>query len=180
MSYLENDILKLRAPEPSDIDLLYVWENDPEIWFCGNTIAPYSRFILSKYLETAHLDIFEAKQLRLMINLKNKSNKSIGTIDLFDFDPYHNRAGIGILIADKTERRKGYASMSLELMIKYCFDFLGLNQLFCNIDTENKESLELFVSHGFEMVGIKKKWNKRGVDYFDECFLQLINKKNHQ
>ena len=52
----QNDILKgkrllLRAVEPSDIDLLYQWENDPLIWKVSNTITPYSRFQIEEYVE---------------------------------------------------------------------------------------------------------------------------------
>lgn len=175
MYKLENEKVKLRAPEPSDLDLLYVWENDPEVWLWGNTITPFSKFILSKYLETAHLEIFETHQLRFMIDINAKTQKTIGTIDLFDYDAFHNRCGIGILIADKTERRKGYASASIQLIIRYGFDILGLNQLYCNIDVQNMASVQLFSQHGFEIVGIKKRWTRRGSNYVDEYLLQLLN-----
>src|SRR5512145_129569 len=58
----ETEIL-LRAVEPYDIDVLYRWENDTEIWRVSNTITPFSKFILEKYIESAHLDIYQAKQL---------------------------------------------------------------------------------------------------------------------
>ena len=38
---LENDEIKLRALEPEDISLLYVWENDTKLWEVGSTIAPF-------------------------------------------------------------------------------------------------------------------------------------------
>jgi diamine N-acetyltransferase len=168
----------LRALEPSDIDLLYHWENDPSIWKVSNTIVPYSKFILNKYLENSHLDIYQTKQLRLMIDLREKEKdapKTIGTVDLFDFDPYHNRAGVGILIGDKSERKKGFASLSLKKLINYAFDTLQLHQIYCNILTENKESLSLFQKHGFELIGEKKEWIKMPGKYIGEYMLQLIN-----
>jgi len=168
----------LRALEPSDIDLLYSWENDREIWRVSNTIVPYSKYILKKYLENAHLDIYQTKQLRLMIDLKyDKGSKSkpIGTVDLFDFDPYHNRAGVGILIGDKSERKKGYASVTLENLINYAFHSLQLHQIYCNILTDNKDSLNLFQKHGFKIIGEKKEWIKVPEKYTGEYMLQLIN-----
>ncbi len=168
----------LRALELSDIDLLYNWENDREIWRVSNTIYPYSKYILKKYLESSHQDIYQTKQLRLIIDLKsgkgNKS-KSIGTVDLFDFDPFHNRAGIGILIGDKSERRKGYASMTINSLINYVFNTLQLHQIYCNILTDNKESLNLFQKHGFKIIGEKKEWIKTPEKYTGEYMLQLIN-----
>lgn len=167
----------LRAPEPEDLDLLYKWENDPEIWKVSNTIAPFSRYILSKYIESAHLDIYQTKQLRLMIDLisKAKNVKTVGAIDIFDFEPIHSRAGIGILIGEKSERRKGYATKALEQVIQYAFETLQLYQLYCNINVDNKKSLLLFENQGFVEVGVKKHWNKTIVGFVDEVLLQLLN-----
>jgi diamine N-acetyltransferase len=168
----------LRAPEPSDVEFLYQWENDPEVWHVSNTITPFSKHIIEKYIENAHLDIYEAKQLRLMIDLKkaeNRQSHTIGTIDLFDFDPYHNRAGIGILIGDKLYRKKGYATRALQKFINYGFNILQLHQLYCNILQGNKESLRLFKGCGFKVTGRKIDWIRTPGCYCDELILQLIN-----
>ncbi len=173
--YLENKTIRLRAPEPSDIDLLYKWENDTTTWIAGTTLTPFSKQVLAKYLETAHLDIFEAKQLRLMIDLKTEKNRTIGSIDVFDFEPFHNRAGLGILIASKADRGKGYASVAIKILINYCFEILGMHQLYCNISADNKVSIKLFQSCGFKTIGLKKDWTRRGKSFNDEYLLQLIN-----
>jgi diamine N-acetyltransferase len=168
----------LRAPEPSDIDILYKWENDEKIWKVSNIITPFSKHILAKYIENSHLDLYESKQLRLMIdvvNADNSSAKTIGTVDLFEFDPYHNRAGVGILIGEESDRKKGYASTVLDKIILYAFDTLQLHQLFCNISEENTESLMLFKKKGFKVTGTKKEWLKTKGGYKDEYILQIIN-----
>ncbi len=175
MNYLENDIMKLRSPEPSDLEILYKWENDADIWVAGTTFAPYSKHILSKYIESAQLDIFETKQLRLMIDLKTEKVRTIGIIDLFDFDPFHHRAGVGILIGEINDRRKGYASVALQLLINYCFKLLGMHQLYCNIGADNIASLNLFKKHDFKIIGLKKEWIRWNDRYTDEYLLQLIN-----
>ena len=157
---LKGENINMRALEPSDLELLYQWENDSSIWKVSQTLTPYSKHILTQFLETAHLDIFTTKQLRLMIV---KEGVSIGTIELFDYDPVNSRAGIGILIAQENERRKGYAKEALGLMIEYAFKHLKINQLYCNISSSNKISLNLFSSLDFILVGVKKKWNKTSV-----------------
>lgn len=171
--------IKLRALEPEDIDLLYVWENDPEIWKVSNTIAPFSRYVLKKFIENSHLDIFETRQLRLMIDLVINSDKikTIGSIDIFDFEPLHQRAGIGILIGDTTERGKGYANLALQELISYCFNTLHLNQVYCNISTTNTSSIQLFKRNEFTEIGTKKSWNKTENGYADEIMMQLIRSK---
>jgi diamine N-acetyltransferase len=139
--------ITLRALELADAELLYQWENDMTLWHLSNTLTPFSKFTLEQYILNAHQDIFTIKQLRLMIDLVEE-NKTIGSIDLFDFDPNHRRAGLGILIL-RDYRGKGYASEALDLMIDYGFQTLKLHQLFCNIGVSNKESLNLFTKKKF-------------------------------
>ncbi len=175
MNILENNTISLRAPELEDLDLLYIWENEPSIWQVSGTLTPFSRYILKQYLENAGKDIFQAKQLRLMIQLKN-NHRPIGAVDLFDFDVHHRRAGIGILIADPSDRRQGYARETLETIISYCFDVLHLHQVYCNIAAGNSASIKLFKEAGFEECGRKKEWLFNGSTYEDELLYQIVNK----
>jgi len=169
--------IRLRALEPEDLEMLYDWENNQTYWIISNTIAPFSKYILKKYIENSHKSIYETGQLRLMIDLIAEK-RTIGTIDVFDFDPFHKRAGVGILIADESSRRKGYASMSLKCLIDYCFNTLQIHQLYCNILASNSESMELFKKQGFVQAGIKKDWIKTGDQYMDEYMFQLIEKES--
>lgn len=166
--------VRLRAIEPEDLELLYEWENSGTYWVISNTVSPFSRFTLKRYIENSHKNIYETGQLRLMID-NIEDNLTIGTIDIFEFDPFHKRAGIGILIANESYRRKGYASMSIKCLINYCFKTLQLHQLYCNILSTNIESLELFKKHGFMQTGIKKDWILTDKGYLDEYMFQLVN-----
>jgi len=170
--------LLLRAPEPADIDIIFRWENDTRIWHLGNTLAPYSRFAIEQFVLNTDNDIFASKQLRLMIDWHSSISESttIGSIDLYDFDPFNKRAGIGILI-DEPFRRKGFALEALNLLIEYCFTTLNLHQLYCNIEQSNKESINLFAKAGFIACGSKKEWLFRDGQWTDEWMFQLINIK---
>jgi diamine N-acetyltransferase len=168
--------INLRALEPEDLELLYAWENNESYWIISNTVVPFSKYILKRYLEDSHRNIYETGQLRLMIDYI-PDKKTVGTIDLFDFDPFHKRAGVGILIAYEEYRRKGLASMSLKCLTDYCFNTLQLHQLFCNILANNTESMDLFKKQGFVQSGIKRDWVKTADGYLDEYLFQIINKK---
>ena len=173
---LQSENIYLRALEPEDLSFIYEIENDQNIWEVSNTQTPYSRFLIKQYLENAHQDIYEAKQLRLVI-CKNKDFKAIGLIDLFEFDPRNNRAGIGIIIKSESERNHGVGSQALELIINYSFKNLNLNQLFANINAENSASIALFTKFGFEKIGTKKEWNLIDGKYQDEDLFQLLKNK---
>jgi diamine N-acetyltransferase len=170
---LENKNIRLRALEKNDLDYLYKWENDTAVWNLSDTLIPFSRFTLEQYIEAARQDIYEAKQLRLIIEHK-ETGKALGTVDLFDFDPFHARAGIGILIAEKDDRKKGYASEALDIHLNYCTNILNLKQVYCNILENNENSMKLFISKGFIITGGKKDWIKKGDEWLTQYFLQKI------
>ena len=171
-SLLEHDHIYLRALETEDLELLYKWENNPDHWIVSNTLIPFSKYSLAKYIETASQDIHESKQLRLII-VRKDTEEAIGAIDLFDFDPKNLRAGIGILIADKKNRNKGFASEALEVLISYAGKVLLLKQLYCNITENNETSLKLFIARSFVITGKKINWIKTPKGWLTEYFLQL-------
>lgn len=171
---LESEHIKLRVLEPHDADLIYTWENNPDNWKVSHTQIPFSKYTIEQYVNSIQ-DIYTTKQLRFIICKKSENNKPIGCIDLFDFDPFHNRAGVGILIADMEERGKGYATESLKLLKEYAFKILCLTQLYCEVALSNENSFELFTNNGFNVVGIKKAWNRVPTGYEDVYFMQALN-----
>lgn len=162
----------LRALEPEDIERLYRWENNVEIWTVSNTKTPFSKYILAQYLKESAKDIYELKQLRLVI--QNVKLEPVGAVDLFDFEPYHLRAGVGILIHNTNDRKKKYASDALQALSNYALNILGLKQLYANIAADNLASIQLFEKAGFQQAGIKKAWLKTRDGWKDEWLYQKI------
>jgi diamine N-acetyltransferase len=175
MVTLTGNSIYLRALEPEDLEFVYRLENDETIWQVSNTQTPYSRFLIRQYLENAHQDIYEAKQLRLAI-CKKGGFEAIGLIDLFDFDPANQRAGVGIILQEAQHRGQGFGKEALGMVISYAFNTLQLHQLYANIHLGNVASISLFTNFGFKLAGVKKDWNRQGNHYTDEALYQLLNK----
>ncbi|MDR1603070.1 MAG: GNAT family N-acetyltransferase [Tannerella sp.] len=166
-------MITLRAVEPEDLALLYIWENDRSVWRVSNTLAPFSKAQLQQYLLSDPGNILANRQLRMMIDSKEGSVSTVGAVDLFDFDPVHRRAGVGILIAAEDDRKRGFASEALRQMIDYGKNVLFLHQLYCNIAAGNTISIRLFEKSGFSLSGTKKEWLKTDSGWEDELFLQI-------
>lgn len=167
---LKDKDLILRALEPSDLEWLYQLENDTSLWTVSDTYKPYSKEVLARYLENVHQDIYTAKQLRLVIEW---SAQAIGLVDLFDFDPKHKRAYLGIVILGPY-RSKGLAKRALSLMMVYAKGTLDCHQLVATMTEDNTESIGLFESAGFKRTGVRKDWVfEKGV-YKSEYFYQRI------
>ncbi len=174
MNRLEKDKILLRAPEPEDVDFLYQMENDQRLWHLSNTLTPFSRFDLEQFILLPDKDIYITKQARFIIDYKDDPVKTAGAVDLFDFKPQHQRAGVGIMVLESF-RNRGIAATALEILMQYAFNHLGLYQLYCNIEEDNTVSLKLFQKMGFEICGKKMEWNRRGNHRVNEYMLQLIN-----
>lgn len=174
MELLQNKRIRLRAPEPEDLELLYRWENNPAWWGLGNTLAPYSRYQLKTYIAESHRDIFELKQLRLMVVVCS-TNETVGMVDLYDFDPHHRRAGVGILI-DPRYQQQGLGREVLVLLEGYAFSFLRLHQLFVHIPAGNVASKALFTACGFVQTGVLADWITSEEGYSDVLVMQKIKR----
>ena len=161
----------LRALEPTDLPTLYEWENDLDNWLISSTFAPFSAYVLKQFIENPQ-DIYINHQLRLMV-VELATGNTVGAVDIFDFDPAHHRAGIGILISPAA-RHQGFATEAVALTKKYVFQVLHLHQIYCNILADNDLSLRLFQHSGFEICGRKRDWIFNGKRFVDVLLLQCF------
>ena len=179
MTYLQDGLARLRALEPEDLDFLYRIENDTSLWQSGSTLTPLSRYTLREYISAAvGSTIYEMKEARFVVECRS-DGRPVGLVDLFDFDPYHRRAGVGV-VTDRPFQRQGYASAALNLLCEYSFGFLQLHQLYAQVACDNAASLALFRGAGFIPAGQWKDWIRTPDGYADVCLLQRISGRSSQ
>jgi diamine N-acetyltransferase len=171
---IEGAICRLRALEPQDIDVMYGWENDTDLWRVSGTMAPFSRHSLMRFIEEQQYDIYASRQQRLVIEADvDGEAKAVGAIDLFDFDPQNLRAGVGIVISAEY-RKAGYAKDALCTLATYVKDVLHMHQLWCSIGADNDASIRLFRGAGFVECGRRREWILTADGAIDEILMQKI------
>ena len=168
---LKGDNIYFRALEPEDVEQLLSWENETENWRLSNTAVPFSRHLMTSYIQSAQ-DIYAVKQVRLMI-VEIASGETVGVVDLFDYEPIHQRAGVGILI-NQSKRKKGYALEALNLLETYALNHVGIRNLYCSIHADNQASVNLFEKAAYQKVGERKAWFNVGGNWVDECLYQKL------
>lgn len=161
----------LRALEPEDLDILYRIENDHELWNVGVSNVPYSRFVLRQYLANNSGDIYTDGQVRLMI--EDAEGHVVGIADLVNFDPRHQRAEVGIVIA-APYRRRGFASEALRQLAEYARRVVHLHQLYAIVDSSNSPSMALFTKAGYEKTAEMSDWLFDGHSYRSASLLQKL------
>ena len=163
--------ITLRALEPSDLEVLYLWENDPDVWRVSGTLAPVSRDRLARFISEQSYDIYATRQMRLIVDV---DGVMVGSVDIFDFEPLHRRFGVGILIYADEHRRRGYASRVVELIKEYARNMLDLKQIWVTVDEDNGASIALFESCGFVLSARRREWVNRAGVFIDELEYQCI------
>ena len=171
---LKGKKIYLKGVEIDDLPFLEEIENNPENWLVSGTLIPFSRKSIEEYIYAIR-NLQTDKQCRWIICLI-ETNERIGAIDLFEYNAVHRRAGVGIIIDEKF-RKKGFASMAIDLIIKYAFSHLNLYQLWACILDDNIASQNLFSKAGFELSASKKNWIFSGDMWHNEYIYQLINPK---
>lgn len=169
---LTSERLILRAPEPDDVDFLYILENDESMAESGFTTAPVSRYMLDDYLRHYNADIYAERQLRLVVVLK-ESGERIGFVDLCDFSPRDRRAFVSIALLERF-RDKGYGTEALCLACEYARETLGMHQLAAQVAYDNEASRVMFGKCGFRTCGSMRSWLRRGPHYVDALLYQLL------
>lgn len=168
---MQNRQVTFRALEPADVDAIYRWENDPDVWQHGVAHTPFSHHALAQYItDCAMTDIYTAKQLRLMAM---DGVVAVGCVDLFDFDPYHHRAGVGLLV-DQALRHQGYGRAIVEALLDFARQHLHLHLLYCDVAANNEACRRLFESAGFECCGVRRQWLKTLDGWADAVVFQKI------
>lgn len=166
--------ITLRAMEPEDLEELYNIENDRGLWDVGATNVPYSRYSLHQYIASSNNDIYADRQMRLII--QTAEGTMAGIIDLYNYDPRHNRAEVGVVVKPEY-RNHGLAKEALDELHRYACDVLDIYQLYAVVAATNDRSLHLFKSQGYESTATLRHWLHEKDGYQDAIVLQKKIKK---
>ncbi len=169
---LSGSICRLRAVEIDDIDLMYRWENDSAVWSVSGTVAPISHYSFERFVAEQQAGIYSTHQLRLII--ESEDGRAVGAVDLYDLDIVNMRAGVGILVYEQADRRRGYGAEALTLLCDYARQVLRLHQLWCGVAADNRASLALFRRVGFRRMGRNREWLVSHDGWVDEIRMQKI------
>jgi len=171
--FLVGERIYLREVRPSDVnDVYYCWMNDPEVTqYLEARFKPNSEETLKNYVQSldGHRD-----NIFLAIVLK-KSKNHIGNIKLGPIDWNHRCGDIGIIIGEKEQWGKGYASEAISLMTSYAFRTLNLHKVTAGAYEGNQGSVRAFEKAGFEVEGVRKSHFFYQGQYVDEVLLGMVN-----
>jgi RimJ/RimL family protein N-acetyltransferase len=95
------------------------------------------------------------KNVRLGIFLNDK--RVIGDAALQDIDRANRKCSVGMGIAKLCNRSRGYGYQALKLMLKYGFEYLGMERIYANTLEMNIGAQRLLEKCGFKLEGRERE-----------------------
>jgi len=145
------EVVALRPPSEEDVEAVYAWDRDPEL------AAWNGRSPLSVSLSAARRDYLvrwrdpSVKTFIIEPREGDERGEPVGIATLYDF-----RGGgceLGIKIGPSELRGRGYASEATSLLLRHCFDELGLEVVRGTTLAHNDRMQRVFEKLGFRRIG---------------------------
>lgn len=155
--------LRLDVVAPGDESFLFDWENNPENWAVSEGEGPYTMSEIKSFITTCD-DLERHGQIRFVVR-KISDNMPLGALDLFNYQKRNRKAGLGILIANIQDRKKGYASECLSDHLTQIIDYFNLSEVYALVFRDNIASVRLFEKCGFTIQKTTNYKNKSALVY---------------
>lgn len=173
--FIEGPNVYLREVRESDVnERYYGWMNDPHVTqhletrFYPNSISNIADFVKSKDGDGNNV---------FLAIVKKSSDEHIGNVKLGPINWIHRNAEIGILLGEKKDWGKGFASETLNLVCAYAFKKLNLRKLTAGCYGNNIGSQKAFMKAGFVVEGVRKNHFFCDGSYVDYVLLGVINEQ---
>lgn len=169
----EGTRITLRIMEERDATPRYAgWLNDPEV---NRYLATKSATIeeLQKYIEAKDT---QSDALFFGVFLKPES-LHIGTVKLEPLELAHRRVTISVMIGDKDRWGKGYAAEAMLLLINWCFDELGCDEMILGVSEKNTAAIRAYEKMRFTETSRVSGYTNYGGEPHDNILMTL--KRGH-
>lgn len=164
----------LRAIEPSDYEISYKWRNDPEI---QSMIGGHSFFVSrEKEKEWVNNAVHSNEKTVLAICLV-ENDKYIGNVMIQEMDYINGTAHVPILIGDKDEWGKGYATEARFLALKFVFEERRINRVWALIKDDNIGSMKMHEKCGYKKEGVLRQSIFKNGAYHDQVLMSVLKEE---
>lgn len=162
----------LRALTPGDASEAYcAWLNDVDV----------NEFLETRQSTIADLKAYIQKQIddpnSIFVGIFDSTNNThIGNIKLEPIDWEKKKAIFGILLGNKQYWGKGIGTEATELIVRYAFDTVGLEEIELGVIAENKRAIHVYEKVGFEHVGVRKGAINHDGKLYDDIIMRIRKK----
>lgn len=168
---LRGERISLEPPRREDLDIYRGWFADLEITRYLMYAVPPSDKQEEEWFERAATDEHQVVW-RIVA-----SGAAIGTTAIFSVDWVNRRGTTGLLIGDRSQWGKGFASEAVRLRTAYAFEELGLESLESNSLVENVAMHRALERSGYQKVGRLRRFKLTGGWWHDAFIFEVLREE---
>jgi UDP-4-amino-4,6-dideoxy-N-acetyl-beta-L-altrosamine N-acetyltransferase len=157
----------LDSVNTSDLEQMRQWRNEPEL----RSYFREHRIISDEMQEIWYTNtVNDAAQVNFAIRV---DGTLIGHCGLFYIKWIARHAEFGIYIGNRQYRENGYGSDALRTLIKYGFEQLNLNKIWCEV-YNNNAALDIYKHLGFTPEGVLRQNAYKDGQFLDSHILSML------
>ena len=163
-------LVRLRAPEPRDLDALYEWFNDAEAVAGLGLRYPVSRQAEADWIAQRAAPSYGGAHFAV----ETHEGRLLGTCGLFDTEfPENRSAQLGVAIVDRTQWGKGYGTDAVRTLCRFGFEEMNLHRIELLVFADHTRAIRTYERVGFvrEAVARQKHWN---AGWHDDVLMSLL------
>lgn len=169
---LQTDRVLLRRIVPATIRMLFESSDKAHIQqMLGADEKEYERY---KRMYESGMETFSSSLFYFLL-VKKESNQFIGECGFHTWNKRHNRAEVFYLLKNEADKRQGYMSEVLPLVLDFGFKELELHRIEAYVAASNLPSVKLLAKNGFTKEGTSKEHYLADGHYEDSDCYALLN-----
>lgn len=165
-------LVRLRAPEPDDVERFHRWMNDPEVTATLGrrypvTLAEERDWVAQRgaqsYASGAHFAVDTADGVH------------IGSVGLFDTAYPENRsAQLGVFIGDKAYWGRGYGTAAVRAACRFGFAEMNLHRIELLVFAGHARARRVYERLGFVVEAVCRERHWDGGRWHDDVLMSLL------
>lgn len=168
---LEGSRVELRRHDRGNFELYARWYADREVWHLTSwTPAPLSRSAVERLFDDRELSPTDDS---FAVYAKGH-DEPIGVISLMNISEANGSADLSIIVGHPDNRRKGYGTEAIRLLLGYAFGSLGLNRVGLSAFDFNAQAISAYEKLGFVVEGRLRRAVRRGPDFHDAVLMSIL------
>ncbi len=175
MNFWQGEAVKLRAVEPSDADYFYSWQHDSErTRFLDLLPPPSSRAAHTLWAEERSKREMKDDTFQWMV--ETLDGEVVGSIATHSCNPRVGTFSYGLDI-EAAQRRKGYASETINLILAYYFEEMRYQKVTVAVQSNNAASIKLHQHLGFVAEGTQRRMVYTQGTFFDLVWFGMTSEE---
>jgi UDP-4-amino-4,6-dideoxy-N-acetyl-beta-L-altrosamine N-acetyltransferase len=152
------------------LPVMVKWRNNPSV---SSTMFDRGNFTIENQVDWYNKIKNDSSRKQFII-IDNKSGNPIGAVNLMNIDKANLHCDWGYYIGEDEFRMSGHSIEAEYMILKYAFNELSLNKVYCQTLSYNKKVLSIHKKFGFSTEGILRQHYKESDNFADVVLMSIL------